>query len=528
MAKTKLPILINWIITLGVIVFLASWAACVSQGAMTDCIDATCRITAADGGVGSGCVFEISQGRVYVITAAHVVGSDRTVRCEFWRGGHQSQALAGEVISRSESADAAIIALPEAAFSGLLPAVIPVAPCDYIVPAGATLSSVGCANGTWSTGWKGHALGYSGADLHFLPVPANGRSGSAIFDAEGKMIVALLRARTVNDTEGIATPVQSLYGVFGKVEQQAQCPGGTCPQQSSPAPYLLPYRYRDQFRNQPAPGGPAQPLTPLPAWPTLPAPQTITPAPPKIDLEPILKAQDETNQRLSTITELLANKFNPPQSVESQKPATPPVPTPAPVDDAARKAAEEAKAQVAKVEEENKTILTKFGKIDSIFEKFGGDPETLIQRAMDRVSKVKAELGPNAEPDDVLKGYLKDLAKEKIKEGLAGGLSFDKLISVGGGIPAVSLAIFGCVIVWKLVNNKPLAIENLAPNSFAGRGAAELREHISALVEPIKNQIDAKLNQITGVATEAKAAAEAAKAVSQVVSAQTTSPATTK
>ena len=127
------------------------------------------------------------------------------------------------------------------------PALFPLRRESYAVPAGATLSSVGCANGTWSTGWKGHALGYNGGDLHFLPTPANGRSGSAIFDAEGKMIVAVLRARTVNDSEGIATPVQCLYEAFGGQAKQpkpqwresqdstlTQCPGGTCPSGTCP------------------------------------------------------------------------------------------------------------------------------------------------------------------------------------------------------------------------------------------------------------------------------------------------------
>jgi len=48
--------------------------------------------------------------------------------------------------------------------------------------------------------------------------------------------------------------------------------------------------------------------------------------------------------------------------------------------------------------------------------------------------------------------------------------------------------IFGCVVVWKLVNNKPLAIESIAPNSFAGQAAAQIREHVAAAIEPIKTQ----------------------------------------
>ncbi len=532
------------ITALGIIMAIVSALSGTAKAAMTDCIDATCRITAADGGVGSGCVFEISQGRVYVLTAAHVVGNDRGVGCEFWRQGHQSQALAGEVIARSEAADAAIVAVPEAAFDGILPSVIPIASREYVVPAGATLSSVGCANGTWSTGWKGHALGYSGGDLHFLPTPANGRSGSAIFDAEGKMIVAVLRARTANDSEGIATPVQCLYEAFGVQARQSKpqwresqdstltqcpggvCPGGTCP---APAPYLLPYRYREQYRNQQAGPSPQKPGVPSPAWPTLPIGSSGS-----VDLSP-------TNEKLDKIADMLGTLIQA-QPAQALKPAET-------IDDKARKqadeaakaatdaktaadtaaaAATEAGSRVKVLGEQTLGTVNEVKKIGGLIEKFGGDPETLIQKALDRVNKVKTELGPNAEADDVVKGYLKDFAKEKLKEGLAGGLTFDKLVSVGGGIPAVGLVIFGCVVVWKLVNNKPLAIESMAPNSLAGQAAAQIREHVAAAIEPIKTQIEAKLGQITGLAVEAKTAAETAKAVSQVASAQSTAQTTAK
>ncbi len=65
------------IMALGIIMAIISALSGTAKASMTDCIDATCRITAADGGVGSGCVFEIGQGRVYVLTAAHVAGKDR-------------------------------------------------------------------------------------------------------------------------------------------------------------------------------------------------------------------------------------------------------------------------------------------------------------------------------------------------------------------------------------------------------------------------------------------------------------------
>jgi hypothetical protein len=533
-----------FIMALGIILAIISALSGTANASMTDCIDATCRITAADGGVGSGCVFEIGGGRVYVLTAAHVTGKDRAVRCEFWRQGHQSQALAGQVIARSETADAAIIVVAEEAFDGVLPCVIPIAPREYTVPAGATLSSVGCANGTWSTGWKGHALGFNGGDLHFLPTPANGRSGSAIFDAEGKMIVAVLRARTVNDSEGIATPVQCLYEAFGGQAKQSkslwresqestltQCPGGSCPGGTcpAPAPYLLPYRNREQQRNQQAGPSPQKPGGTSPAWPTLSIGSSNS-----VDLSP-------TNEKLDKIADMLGTLIQ-------AQPAQAPQPAET-IDDKARKQADEAakaatdaktsadKAataaadagmQVKSLADQTLGVVNEVKKVGVVIERFGGDPETLIQKAMDRVNKVKTELGPSADPDDVVKGYIKDLAKEKLKEGLAGGLTFDKLVSVGGGIPAVGLVIFGCVVVWKLVNNKPLAIESIAPNSLAGQAAAQIREHVAAVVEPIKTQIENKLSQITGLASDAKSTAEAAKAVSQVVATQSATPTATK
>ncbi|MGW8256526.1 MAG: S1 family peptidase [Thermoguttaceae bacterium] len=536
MRRMKSGILFNEMLVVAAVAITMFFAVGAVRGAINDCIDATCRIS-TKAGVGSGCVFEISHGRVYVLTAAHVAdsASSNAVRCEFWRKGHQSQPLLGEIIARSETADAAIIAVPQRCFDGILPAVIPLAPHEYVLRPGQTLTSVGCAHGAWSTLWKGHVLGYSGGDLLFLPAPANGRSGSAIFDGEGKMIVALLRARTGDNSEGIATSVQSVYEAFTpktsgwRLAQDAenhlvQCPGGTCPLQPRATPYLLPYRYREQFRNQQS--VPSQPPAPNSAWPTLP------PSPANdIDLGPTNDKLDKIAEMLGTlvrdkesakalpaVTETIDEKARQ-QAGEAVKAATD-AKTAA---DKAAQAASEAGNNVKLLGEQTLGTVNEVKKIGGIIEKFGADPEGLIQKAIDRVNKVQANLGENAAGEDIFKGYLKDLAKEKIKEGLSGGLSFDKLVSIGGGIPAVALVIFGCVIVWKLVNNKPLAIEQIAPNSLLGQAATQVREHVSAAIEPIKAQMDSKLSQITNVATDAKATAEAAKAVSQAVSAQTNS-----
>ncbi len=179
--------------------------------------------------------------------------------------------------------------------------------------------------------------------MHFLPTPANGRSGSAIFDAEGRMIVAVLRARTVDDSEGIATPVQSFYDAFSVKtgsqprwresieEMPAQCPGGSCPggvcpipggTQRSPVPYLLPYRYREQFRNQQAVPLPQKSGAPSPAWPTLPGGTSGS-----VDLSP-------TNEKLDRIADMLGTLIQL-QPGQAAKPAET-------IDDKARMQADEA------------------------------------------------------------------------------------------------------------------------------------------------------------------------------------------
>jgi hypothetical protein len=422
---------------------------------MSDCIDATCRITGADGGVGSGCVFEISQGRVFVLTAAHVVGKDRAVRCEFWRQGHQSLPLTGQVVARSENADAAIIAVPAEVFGGVPPSAIPIAPRDYAVPAGTTLSSVGCANGTWSTGWKGHALGYSGGDLRFLPVPANGRSGSAIFDGEGKMIVGVLRARTAENTEGIATPTRSLYDAFSFSTSskrgdaaadavQVQCPSGSCPNGNCPigsnngtrpsgSYYALPYRQKvmqdlDKIANTP--------------YPTLPTPAP-TPAPTTagVDLDPILQAQKAANDQLNAIANMLAAKFNE-QSTQSAAPTD-------------------------------------------------NEGKTLLQRIHDKI--------------------------EAKTENSVVGKFFDKFSENGPGLFVIGVTIFFCVFLYKVVHNKPLLAEKIAPDSLLGQHAKELRESLSEKLNSLKSEFETKLQSVkqdvTKVSSDVKTTADAASAV---------------
>jgi len=206
--------------------------------AIDDCYDATCRISTGDAR-GTGCVFEISNGRVFVLTNAHVVGNAPTVYCEFWRRGYRSSKIAGIVLHRNIRIDAAIVSLPAGSFADILPLVIPLAGRDYLPQVGETIASVGCAKGAWATGLKGHVVGHEGIRFGFVPPPANGRSGSAIFDAGGTKIIGLLHARTMDNSVGYAISAANIHrairneALLTTVDFEGGirfgCPGGICP-----------------------------------------------------------------------------------------------------------------------------------------------------------------------------------------------------------------------------------------------------------------------------------------------------------
>ena len=111
---------------------LSAAAAC--GASLPDCADAVCRLAASDGSCGSGCVFEIDEQWVYVLTAAHVVGGDAAVQCEFWRDGHKSEGLAGRVSRRNADVDAAVVAVPVASLGGILPSDNPLGPAGNSRP----------------------------------------------------------------------------------------------------------------------------------------------------------------------------------------------------------------------------------------------------------------------------------------------------------------------------------------------------------------------------------------------------------
>ena len=67
--------------------------------------EAACRVRVSSS-AGSGTSIAADDEHVYILTNAHVVGSNRQATCEFFRYGRKTQRLPGSVIWKSHSTEA--------------------------------------------------------------------------------------------------------------------------------------------------------------------------------------------------------------------------------------------------------------------------------------------------------------------------------------------------------------------------------------------------------------------------------------
>lgn len=173
-----------------------------AESQLERCRHATVRVRAS-GSLGTGTFFLEDADNYYVLTNSHVAGSvGARVKVEMWYRGYLSNPVAGTVTysvrKRNYYRDIAIIKVPKENLKGYRPPVIPLAPEDY-EPDYSRIYSFGCGSGSWLTNWEGHAFRRdqsSGDVINFFPQPAGGRSGSGIFSADGKYIIALIAWRS--------------------------------------------------------------------------------------------------------------------------------------------------------------------------------------------------------------------------------------------------------------------------------------------------------------------------------------------
>lgn len=172
------------------------------------CREATVRIRNGSS-MGSGTVFRESEDAFYVLTNAHVAGTrlGNRVELEFWRDGHQSRPVSGDTVAVAyiprAYRDIAVVRVNKTRLGRYEPPVIPLAGSgdsfNY-----QNIFSVGCPSGRWPTAFEGFALrrqANGGDTIHFVPMPAGGRSGSAIFDVQGRRprIIGLIAWRSTGE-----------------------------------------------------------------------------------------------------------------------------------------------------------------------------------------------------------------------------------------------------------------------------------------------------------------------------------------
>lgn len=183
--------------------------------------EATVRVRNGNG-VGTGTFFMKRDGKFYILTNAHVAGRQgNRVTFQMWWRGYLSKEIPGTVVfsvmARNYYRDIAIIEVDPADLGGYEPPVIPLAPADY-EPKFQRFYSFGCGAGSWLTNWEGHSIDFaqaSGEVIHFVPQPAGGRSGSAIFSHDGQYIVALIAWRSPNGDHSLDgnSENESAYGI---------------------------------------------------------------------------------------------------------------------------------------------------------------------------------------------------------------------------------------------------------------------------------------------------------------------------
>lgn len=438
--------------------------------ALDDTLEAVCRISAPDGSRGTGCAFEHSGGRVYVLTAAHVVGAFDAVWCEFWRQGRPGARLPGRVAAVDRGADAAILAVDEACFSEGLPRIIAPARPDAPPPPGAAITSAGCAAGGWPTAFKGVVVDLLPGELCFIPPPANGRSGSPLLDAEGRAILGVIRARTADNATGIATPIARVFHAFsarggdtspplpreakwgmqgpeprtdgGRVccslppnddgrrrargidwfvglcgAEATQCPGDTCPGSS-----LVPF-------GRATPPREAVPLPEVfgarrPSLPPGPAP--VVPAP--------------------------RQPLNPPPASPNGDPPGGGQPSAAPSGGEAQRG--DSSDDRALLAQELLRLLL-------------GDADTLLDRAAARAARLRQQLGDDASAAEIARLYARDAAAEKLADGRFGWTAGKLLAAALGLSGPLSLALAGGLwlasrrVARRIEQSEPLVVERL-------------------------------------------------------------------
>ena len=181
--------------------------------------EASCRVRVSSS-AGSGTSIAEDENSIYVLTNAHVVGSNKGATCEFFRYGRKTSRIPGEVVWKSYSDrtvnDFAIIRLPKAAFGDYPPRIVPFAPIDHQIHKNDYIASAGCPAARWLQLWEGHALSSATSNrVLFTPPPLGGQSGSGIYTViDGDTYLCAVLTWKVEGNKGGAIHIGNFLKVY--------------------------------------------------------------------------------------------------------------------------------------------------------------------------------------------------------------------------------------------------------------------------------------------------------------------------
>ena len=274
----------------GVLLAAVTWLS-LQDSCQGNPLNASCRIyspSLSGRYVGSGTCVGIVDGYVWTITNAHVIRKAYgPVSVQwYWKGWEGNDKMPAEIklVRDEEAVDLAILRQSVAAFGGRLPGVGKLPPEDFRLQKNAIVYTVGCPHGSHPTLLECRIIGPETwrAGIQFSPRPEQGRSGSGIWSADGKYLVALLDSWSRDNPnyggaiwhtqlrkcmESAATKYETRLfdGSFGG----RICNGGSCP----------PQRQQQQTQQ-----GAAQVYPDLPPLAGI-IDETPLPPPPTIDME---------------------------------------------------------------------------------------------------------------------------------------------------------------------------------------------------------------------------------------------------
>lgn len=146
-------------------------------------LEATCRVDAGNA-FGSGSCIDQKNGKIIVLTNAHVVGNSTNVKLEFFKNGLKTLPLSGKVIWRSivpqSEIDFALIEVDERLFGKYPPRIAKLAPAN-VEAVGNYIASAGCPGARWPSGFEGFIIGKDPGRILFYPPPLGGQSGSGLY-----------------------------------------------------------------------------------------------------------------------------------------------------------------------------------------------------------------------------------------------------------------------------------------------------------------------------------------------------------